>query len=384
MNKFEWLSRLVSFDTTSRNSNLELIHFVKDWLAELGVESFLTHDVSEPKANLFATIPAQNGEKNGGLILSGHTDVVPVDGQNWDTNPFEAVKKGDFIYGRGTCDMKGFLSVALSLVPDFLKMKLHHPIHLALSYDEEIGCLGAPFMIDKIVEMQIKPHACLVGEPTNMQPVTAHKGKQSFRCSVHGVAAHSSLTPQGCNAIEYAARLICFLQDLADEYCLKGPFDKHFDVPFTTLATTLISGGNALNTIPALCEFVFEFRHLPQDEAKSIRKKIDDYIAEKLLPKMRAENSAADVKLDRLGGAPGLNISEEEPIVQFVRKLTECQEIVKVAYGTEAGLFQKAEIPTIICGPGSIEQAHRANEYVAIEQLEKCEKFLKEIVCQNL
>lgn len=380
MNKFEWLTRLVAFDTTSRNSNLELINTIQEWFAKHNIVSQLIKDVNEPKANLFATIPAADGSKTGGLILSGHTDVVPVDGQDWQTNPFAATQIDNRIFGRGTCDMKGFIAIALSLVPEFIKMKLQYPVHFAFSYDEEIGCRGAPFMINEIVAANIKPKACLVGEPTDMRPVIAHKGKQTFRCSVHGVAAHSSLTPQGCNAIEYAARLICYVRDLADQYRKNGPFDDCYDVPFTTLTTNLIKGGNAQNTIPAFCEFIFEFRALTQDQPKKIRQQVDDYINKDLLPKMRNENASANIVLDMISGAPGLDASEEAEFTQLIRTLANVKEKIKVAYGTEAGLFQQAEIPTIICGPGSIEQAHRANEYVEIEQLIKCESFLIETI----
>jgi len=380
MNKFEWLSRLVAFDTTSRNSNLELINFINESLLTHHIETKLIRDSTQSKANLFAILPAQNGNRQGGLILSGHTDVVPVDGQEWQTNPFIATQLQDKIMGRGTCDMKGFIAVVLSLVPYFLKCKLIHPIYFSFSYDEEIGCLGVPSLIDAVKAMDIKPKACIVGEPTNMTPVVAHKGKQIFRCTLHGAAAHSSLTTSGCNAIEHAARLICFIRDLADTYQTNGPFDPYFDVPFTSLATTLIQGGNSQNTIPDSCEFTFEFRNLPEDNAHEIRKKIDDEIHHELLPKMRRENSNAKVIVDYIGGAPGLSISEDDPLTQLVRKLTNEHAIKKVAYGTEAGLFQEADIPTIICGPGSIDQAHRANEYVTIDQLNKCEAFIKGLI----
>lgn len=383
MNKLEWLAQLVQFDTTSRNSNLDLIHCIKDALATHKIESTLIQAANQPKANLFATIPAHNGQKDGGLILSGHTDVVPVDGQQWDTNPFQATTIDNKIFGRGTSDMKGFIAVVLSLVPEFVKLKLEKPIHFAFSYDEEIGCLGAPFMIKDIQDRNIKPAACIVGEPTEMRPVVAHKGKHSFRCSVHGKGAHSSLTPQGCNAIEYAARIICFLRDMADKYKSQGPFDQYYDVPFTTLTTNLIKGGNSQNTIPELCEFVFEFRHIAEDDPKQLRKEIDNYITDVLLPKMRSEHPAANIVLDKLGAGPNYSVSEEEDIAKLVRKLTQVNDIIKVAYGTEAALFQAAQIPTILCGPGSIEQAHRPNEYVAIDQLEKCEQFVREVVKEN-
>jgi acetylornithine deacetylase len=380
MNTLSWLSRLIAFDTTSRNSNLELIHCIEDWLKQHQIVSQLIRDVSQPKANLFATLPAQNGATTGGIILSGHTDVVPVDGQDWESPPFAATERDGKIFGRGACDMKGFIAVVLALIPEFKKLSLSQPIHFAFSYDEEIGCLGAPHMIADIKKRGINANACIVGEPTDMRPVVAHKGKQSFRCSVHGIAAHSSLTTQGCNAIEHAADLICFIRRMTDEFNQNGPFDQFYDVPFTTLTTNLIKGGNAYNTIPSLCEFIFEFRNLPQDNPKLIRDKIKKYISEELLPKMKKENAEANIVLDTIGGAPGLEASEDALITQLARKISQEKATIKVAYATEAGMFQEADIPTILCGPGSIEQAHRANEYVTLEQLQKCEKFLSETI----
>src|SRR6185312_4264907 len=248
-NPIEWLKKLVSFDTTSRNSNLDLIGVIHNFLAYHKIDAHLTTDTTGEKANLFATIPAQNGNPHDGLILSGHTDVVPVDGQQWDTNPFEAIQIQDRIYGRGTCDMKGFIAVVLALVPEFCAIKLTKPLHLAFSYDEEIGCLGAPHLITDFLKTGIRPQACIVGEPTEMKLVTGHKGINVFRCRVKGFAAHSSLVTQGCNAIEYAAELISWLRKLGIE--IRGQVqDKHYDVPFTSIINNLIRGSNAVNTIP--------------------------------------------------------------------------------------------------------------------------------------
>lgn len=379
MNSLEWLTRLVAFDTTSRNSNLNLIQFVKEWLASHGIASQLTHDPSEPKANLFATIPAKNGNKNGGLVLSGHTDVVPVDGQDWHSNPFELLQKDDKLFGRGTCDMKGFIAVALSLVPEFLQQKLSFPIHLALSYDEEIGCRGAPLMI---ADFDVKPKACIVGEPTEMRPVIAHKGIQVFRCSVQGCAAHSSLTTQGCNAIEYAAQIICYIRALAEQFKTHGARDAHFDVPFSTLTTNLIKGGNAYNTIPALCEFIFELRNLPSDQPRQVIQQIEHFIEKDILPKMQKEFSPAKVVLDNIAVAPSFDSAYEADLAKLAREVSGEEAVLKVAYATEAGLFQNADIPTIICGPGSIEQAHRADEFVTLAQLKLCGEFLRGVVKQ--
>jgi len=380
MHYLDWLEHLVAFDTTSRRSNLELIHFVQEKLLNAGVEVRLTYAPHEPKANLFATLPSTDEKREGGLILSGHTDVVPIDGQKWETPPFQSIRIGDKIFGRGTCDMKGFLAVCLSLVPDFFNMKLRKPLHLALSYDEEIGCLGAPLMITDFLSEGIKPDACLVGEPTGMKPIVAHKGRSAFRCRIHGKAAHSSLTTLGCNALEHAAQGIGYMRSLADHYRNNGPYDPFFDVPFTTFSTNLIQGGNAENTVPAFCEFYFEFRNLPEDDPDPITQQINTYLFNELLPKLREETSDAGIELDTLCAVPAFKASEQAILTKISRQISKEQRLLKVSYGTEAGQFQSATIPSLICGPGFIEQAHRPNEFVTLDQLEKCREFLLQLV----
>jgi acetylornithine deacetylase len=384
MNKQAWLSRLIAFDTTSRNSNLDLIYAVNDWFTQHNITPRLTHDRVEPKANLFATLPGHNGSTDGGIILSGHTDVVPVDGQHWHTNPFEAVQKDDCIFGRGACDMKGFLAVTLALLPQLQKMKLVHPVHFAYSYDEEIGCRGAPHLINDLLAAGLRPKACIVGEPTDMRLVVGHKGIQVFRCRLQGRAVHSSLTPEGCNAIEYAAELVSFIRNFANQIKQGGPFNTHFDVPFTTLSTNLITGGIASNTVPDTCEFTFEFRHLPEVDPQSIREKIADFVKTELLPKMQHEYLDSVIEIDMLASPPSFEASEASAITQLVRAVSGERDILKVAYATEAGQFQAANIPTIVCGPGNIEQAHRANEFVKIAQLEQCEALLLKILQETL
>jgi len=382
MNTLEWLQRLIAFDTTSCNSNMELIDCVQDWFLHHRIHSRLTHARTAAKANLFATLKAHDGSTEGGIIFSGHTDVVPVDGQQWDTHPFEAVQIENKIYGRGACDMKGFLAVVLALVPEFEKLTLSQPIHFAFSYDEEIGCQGVPWLIADLQKAGIKPKGCIVGEPTDMHPVVAHKGIQVFRCEVRGLSAHSSLTPHACNAIEYAAKLICYVRELADELRRRGPFDQHFDVPFTSVSTNRINGGTAHNIIPAQCEFIFEFRHLPQVEPHEIIDRINAYIQDELLPQMQREWINAEIVVDSIATVPSFESSEETAINHIAYAITGKDEIRKVAYATEAGLFQQAHIPTIVCGPGSIEQAHRPNEFVTIEQLRRCEMFLRRVVSE--
>lgn len=375
-----WIERLVSFDTVSRNPNLGLIETVRDELRKSGIEATITTDPRGQWANLFATVPAHDGQTNGGIVLSGHTDVVPVDGQDWQTDPFKPEVRDGLLYGRGSCDMKGFIGAALAMLPKMQATKLAKPIHFALSYDEEVGCAGAPLMIADLQKRGVKPDGCIVGEPTSMRPIIAHKGINTYRCCVRGFAAHSSLTPKGLNAIEYAARLICHIRDLVDEFRAKGPFDALYDVPFTTGQTSTIKGGNAINTVPAECNFEFEFRNLPTIDPDQIFGRIESYARETLLPKMLKEHGNAAIEFTKLASAPGLDATEQAAITQLVRALTANQEKHKVAYGTEAGLFANAGVPSIVCGPGNIEQAHKANEYVSLEQLAQCEAFLGKFI----
>lgn len=377
MDKEEWLSRLIAFDTTSCNTNLPLIECVGNWLDQLQIAVSLTYDSTKAKANLFATLPASDGSLNGGLILSGHTDVVPVTGQAWDSDPFCAVKRDNRIYGRGACDMKGFLAVVLSLIPEIQSNTLKYPVHIAFSYDEEVGCLGVPLLIADLQKKGIQPTACIVGEPTEMVPVVAHKGINSFKCRLHGLAAHSSLPPKGCNAIEYGAQLICWLRELAKQFKEKGFKDDLYDVPYTTLTSTMVSGGIAINTIPSSLEFLFEFRNLPQDNPAQISQTIRNYINEYLIPKMQTESIEASVEIEPISCIPAFQTSGD---VELMELLGNRDSMKKVSYATEAGLFQKARIPTIVCGPGRIMEAHKANEFVSLEQLEECEKFLRKVI----
>lgn len=374
-----WLETLVGFDTTSRNSNLALIETVRDWLKGQGVPAWLAHNADRTKANLFATLPAAGGGEQGGIVLSGHTDVVPVDGQDWTTDPFKLVEAGARLYGRGACDMKGFIAGALAMVPELLAMPRKKPMHLAFSYDEEVGCVGAPVMLAELRERGIRPDGCVVGEPTGMQVVVAHKGINLFRCRVHGKAAHSSLTPRGCNAIEYAARLICRIRDLAEAFKAQGPYDTFYDVPYSTMTTNQIHGGIALNTLPELCEFSYELRNLPGMCVDDIQAEVERYVRAELLPAMRTEFDGARIDIQTGASAPGLEGSEQAAITQLVRALTQDRDTRKVAYGTEAGLFQDIGIPTVVCGPGYIEQAHKPDEFVALDQLAACETFLRRL-----
>jgi acetylornithine deacetylase len=371
------IQRLVGFDTTSRESNLGLIEWVRDWLKGLGVESRLTYDATGAKANLFATI--QKGSRPG-VVLSGHTDVVPVDGQPWDTDPFTATLKDERIYGRGTCDMKSYIAAALAMTPRFLAADLKAPVHLALSYDEEVGCIGVRGLIEDLVRNGIRPGGCIVGEPTGMQPVIANKGFRSFRCAVRGKEVHSALAPQGVNAIDYAARLVVHIRGLADRLRESGPRDEGFDVPFTTLHTGVIRGGTASNIVPRDCEFHFEIRSLPGADPDALEREIRAYASDVLEPEMRRVDPEAGVSFFVKSDTPGLEAAETDQITALAQALARSRSTAKVAYAAEAGLFQRAGIPSIICGPGSIAQAHKPNEYITLEQIARCESFMDRLV----
>jgi acetylornithine deacetylase len=374
------VERLIAFTTVSRDSNLGLIEWARDFLAKLGARTRLTHDASGKKANLFATL---GDSERPGLILSGHTDVVPVDGQNWDTDPFKAVERDGKLYARGSADMKGFIGVALTQAPKFLDAlnagRLNAPLHYALSYDEEVGCIGVRGLIRDLEENGIRPAGCVVGEPTSMQPIIAHKGMNRFRCTVRGREAHSSYVTYGVNAIEYAARLVVYIRQVADRLAEFEKRDCGFTVPYTTLSTGLIRGGIASNVIPKECEFQFDMRTLPNASADALYQEIRAQ-AETLSREMRAIDPQSGIDLEWVSQTIGLASSESDAIVQWAMRLARSDQTGKVSYGTEAGLFQQMGVPTVILGPGDIAEAHRPNEFVALDQLAKCEAFVTRIL----
>jgi acetylornithine deacetylase len=372
----ELIRTLVSYDTTSRESNLALIHWVRDYLARHGVDSRLTYDDERRKANLFATLPAQDGNTTeDGVVLSGHTDVVPVDGQPWDTPPFEATIAGERLYGRGVTDMKSFSAIGLAFVPELLRRGLARPLHFALSYDEEVGCIGVRRLIADVVARGIKPSGCIIGEPSGMRPVVAHKGKRSHRCRVRGHEAHSSLTPLGVNAVQVAGELVTFLTHMARRFRERGGFDAAYDVPYTTVHTGVIRGGTALNIVPRDCHFDFEFRHLPFDDPEMLLADVKRFAAT-LLPEMHAVDPATHIEFDHISTLPGFDTHGGSEIAELGKACTGAHEFGKVSFGSEASLFHNAGIPAIICGPGHIAQAHQPNEWVALEQLALCEAFM--------
>jgi len=370
------IGKLVAFDTTSRESNLALIEFVRSYLDDFGIASDLVYDAERRKANLYATVGP--GDRPG-ILLSGHSDVVPVDGQNWTSEPFAVAARDGRLYGRGTSDMKSFIAIMLAMVPEFVAAKAPMPVHLALTYDEEVGCIGVRGLIARLGHLPVKPKLCIIGEPTLMQPVVAHKGKRSLRCRVAGHESHSALAHLGVNAIEIAAEMAVRIRAIARRKREMGPFDDGFSPPYTTVHTGTIAGGTALNIVPRECRFDFEIRHLPGDDADAVTEELRRH-ATALLPEMRAVNSEAGIAFEEHNAIPALATPADSEVVALARALTGANALGKVSFGTEGGLYQQAGIPTVICGPGSIEQAHRPNEWIALEQVSQCEAFMRRLI----
>lgn len=372
------LQTLIGFDTTSFKSNLNLIKFIENYLNQYKIKSELVYDDTKNKANLFATIGPNS---TGGIVLSGHTDVVPVGSQKWDTDPFQLIEKDQKLYGRGASDMKSFIALVLSRVPKIIEKKLSKPIHLAFSYDEEIGCVGVHGLLDLIEKKSIKPEFCIVGEPTSMEVVIGHKGKHAYSVKVDGLSCHSGQAPFGVNAINYASKLIAYIDELNKEKSINGPFDQDYEVPYTTLHTGLINGGTILNIVPNLCEFEFEIRNLATDDPLKLVNKIKDYTNQKLINDMHKVSSKTGIHFNEKVNYPALDISADIEPVKKIKELLNNQKHKKVVYGTEGGLFKnRFDIPTIVCGPGSIDQAHKPNEYISIEQIKKCSNFLDNLI----
>jgi acetylornithine deacetylase len=374
----EMLKRLVAFDTTSRNSNLELIQYIQGYLDEFGVTSTLVPNVEGTKANLFATI---GPEAEGGIVLSGHTDVVPIDGQPWETDPGTLHEKPDgYLYARGTCDMKGFIAAALSHVPAFRKAELKVPMHFAFSYDEEIGCLGAHSLAERLVGAVPRPRAVIVGEPTMMGVVNAQNAGGGINATFTGFEAHSSMTHLGVSAIHFAGDFIHWLNELQVELAERK--HPHLDtVPnHTTINVGIITGGTAGNILARECTLNWGYRTLPGDDPWEVQRRAESYIAELLLPKMKAKHPDANITLKRRSFVPGLLPQENEEAAKLALQWTGGNRTYAVPYGTEAGIFRSHGIPTVICGPGDISQAHQPNEFVAKSQMDACDAFLGKLI----
>jgi len=369
----EMLGRLVGFDTVSRKSNLAAIDFIRDYLDGHGIASRLSFDDAGGKANLFATIGPSD---RPGIILSGHSDVVPVEDQNWSSDPFTLRQTDDLLYGRGAVDMKGFIAVALALVPELKARATNAPIHLAFSYDEEVGCIGVGRLIEQIGLAEARPFACVVGEPTGMVPITGQKGLHINRCRVSGREAHSSRTPYGVNAVEAAASLIAHITAIGRRIRDEGPFDPAFDPPYSTVHCGLVHGGTAQNIVPPVCDFTYEIRNLPGHDPEPLLAEIEQYARQRLEPGMKAVDPEAGFTFTPRSRLPDYRIDEDHPAVALVKNASGANAAGRVSYMTEAGLFGRAGIPTVICGPGDIAQAHKPDEFVARSEIARCEAFL--------
>ncbi|RCK38616.1 acetylornithine deacetylase [Thalassospira xiamenensis] len=374
----EWLAKLISHPSVSLTPNLALIEQAQSYLEGLGYLCAVVFDETRSKANLYATIgPAVDG----GVILSGHSDVVPVEGQNWASDPFTTDIRGDKLYGRGACDMKGFLACLLAKAETFKNADLRVPIHLAFTYDEEVGCLGVPSLVEAINALPHKPAMCIVGEPTNMQVITQHKGKYSARAHFTGRSGHSSLPGEGVNAVEFASEFVVFLRRLGQKFRNEGPHDDEFVPNHTTFHSGVIHGGTQLNIIPQNCYVDFEFRNLPNHDRNELKGLIFDYLDNTLIPQMRETYDDVGVEIEVVSDMPGLATGDDEEVTKLVMELTGANTTGKVSFGTEAGVFSAmGDIPTVVCGPGSIEQAHKPDEFIELDQLARCEKFLDRLL----
>lgn len=372
------LADLVAFDTTSRNSNLALIDFVEGYLAEFGVASERIYDATGAKANLWATIgPAEIP----GIILSGHTDVVPVDGQDWSSDPFRLEARDGRLFGRGATDMKGFLACCLAAVPGMVRRDLRRPVHLAFSYDEEVGCIGVRGLLDRLQGAAVRPEFCVIGEPTSMQVVVGHKAKRSMRVTVRGRSCHSSLAPQGVNAIDFAAMIVLKMRAIGQRMAVSGQRDEGYDVPYTTAHTGVISGGTALNIVPDHCTFDCEFRALPGDDVDALVAEVRRYASEELEPAMKAVAPESGIDIEVFAAFPGVETPAEAEITNLAKRFSGTNGHSKVAFGTEGGLFhERLGVATIICGPGSIDQAHKPDEFIDQSQLDACDRFIGNLI----
>ena len=370
------LARLVSFDTTSRNSNLTLIGFVREYLDAHGVPYRISTDPTGQKANIHAIIGPQQA---GGVALSGHVDTVPVDGQAWSADPFTLRRQDGRFYARGACDMKGFVASCLAAVPEFKARNLTRPLHLFISYDEEVGCQGAQRLIQDLDTSGLKPAFCVVGEPSGMKPILAHKGRLTVNVSVRGLPGHSSEPAKGVNAVHAAARAIAWAADEADRASRDGPFEEGFDPPYTTIHVGTVQGGTILNIIPERAAFVMEWRHIPGDDPQKRLAQLQAYIADRIEPAMKAVHPATGFSYEITERMPGMALSPDHALTNIVKQVTGSNTTGKVSYGTEGGFYQSAAIPTIICGPGHIAQAHQPDEWIAETELAACDAFIRRL-----
>ena len=377
MSSEEILARLISFDTTSTMSNLQLIDFVCNLLEDHNITSQLVYNDDRSRANLYATIGADDV---GGVMLSGHTDVVPTTGQDWQSDPYQMMTDDEQLVGRGACDMKGFIACVLSALPTISARRLQTPIHLAFSYDEEIGCVGAKRLVETMAGFEVKPRIGLIGEPTDMAMVLGHKGKVSYRVTVTGLSCHSAYISNGVNAVEYAAELIAFIRAM-NTRVQQQQLDQSYSVPHSTFHVGNISGGTALNIVPRQCEFEFEIRNLPQQDIETLVHDIKHYANDVLLADMLGRYPDATIEFNELSYYPGLHTDPASTVIAYTRTVNPIDRIGdNVSFGTEAGLFNDIGISCLVCGPGSIDQAHKPDEFVKREQMAYCDQMIENLV----
>lgn len=373
------LSELIKFQTVSGTSNLALIEYCEKKLSKVGASSFRTSDDVKKRFNLFSTVSGKGNVNGGGIILSGHTDVVPASAKEWSSDPFVSKEKNNKVYGRGTCDMKGFIACSLALAPYFASQNLKKPIHFSFTYDEETACQGAPVMIKELKKRNLNCSVCIVGEPTSMKAVQAHKGCNEYTTYFTGLAGHGSMPDKGVNAVEYATKFINKLLELREELKKREPKNSVFTPPYTTLGIGRIKGGLARNVIADQCVVDWELRPVVPEDGVYVNKTMDTYVKDVLLPEMKKVYPKADIKKEIIGEIIGFNKEENSDAINLVCNLTGDNSREVVSFGTEAGLFQEIGISTVVCGPGSVEQAHTIDEFVSYEQLKKCLALLIQI-----
>lgn len=371
------LEKLIGFPTVSRESNLELIGFVSDTLRQHGIAAHVIHSADGRKANLYATMGP--GDRPG-IVLSGHTDVVPVDGQDWTVPPFVMTERDGRLYGRGAADMKGFVACAVAAMIEASRMDLQVPLHMALSYDEEVGCVGVRSLVDYLKDLSPKPFLCIVGEPTSMKVATGHKGKIAARATCKGQEGHSALAPRHINAIHLGCDFVNLLRREQDRLASEGGQDSDYDVPYTTVHVGKMNGGVALNIVPNLCQIDFEIRNVAADDAEEILDRLRTQ-ARQIAGKATSAAAQNAIEISLVNAYPGLDTPAESQAVVFVRTLIGADSTTKVAFGTEGGLFHRdVGIPTVVCGPGSMEQGHKPDEFISSEQLRRCDEMLARLL----
>jgi len=368
------LADLVGYPTVSSDSNLDLIRYVEDYLSGLGARYSVLYDETGGKANIFATM---GPEGDGGIVLSGHTDVVPVDGQDWSSDPFELMHQDGRLYGRGTCDMKGFIACALAMAERFAGLDLKKPVHFAFTYDEEVGCIGGQALVSELMAQGLKPAIAIIGEPTEMRIINGHKGCRETHTHFTGLEGHSSQPDLGVNAIEFAVKYAIKLMEVREALKARAPVDSPFDPPWSTMQVGQLHGGVAVNVIPGSATLEWDLRAVRPEDKSFVDAVIDPYVADVLIPAMKAVSPDAGIVVDVVGDVVGLVPMAESEAVKLVSDLTGANGTDVVAFGTEAGIFQEAGISAVVCGPGSIAQAHKPDEFIARDQMEACLEMLR-------